>query len=221
MNIIKLAILIISGFISLSPGVYAEEAEQGSKWFVGGGVSNTFFVEDGSAFSLSSNDTFSESGFDFHFGKEFFGNSKLMLGYQQFENSSSEFFTCFEFTGECEDATASDKLNSIYLKFRPHWEISESFLLYGELGIHNYSRSVKRSDLIFTDMSLTTVIEDQSFRVDENDSKIGLSWGVGAVYRFGNHDISLGYSVYSLGGLVSEYDAVSAISLQYDYRFDI
>jgi len=222
MNISRLMLLIASGLFFLSKNSYAEEIEPDGKWFAGAGYHTGFFIEEGSVFSFSSEGLETEDGFNFHIGKEFFGNSKLMLGYRSFENADSKFFVCNSFNGQCIDRDISTSLSSIYLNFRPHWEISENFLLYAELGIHDYIQRGSFSNITFTDMTRSTRVEEETFIGDNNDSKIGLSWGFGAVFRMGDHDLSLGFEAFSLGKLADgNYDAVSAISLQYDYHFDL
>ena len=222
MNIPRLVILMTTSLFFLSQNSYAEEIEQDGKWFAGVGYHSGFFIESGSVFSFSSDGLVTEDGFNLHVGKEFFGNSKLMLGYRSFENDDRKFFGCNSLGEQCIEQDFSTSLSSFYLNFRPHWEISESFLLYAELGVHNYIRKGSFSSITFTDMTRSIRVEEETFIGDNDDSKIGLSWGFGAVFRMGDHDLSLGFEAFSLGDLADgNYDAVSAISLQYDYHFDL
>ncbi len=219
MDILKLTALITVAFLFHSQNAYADDQNQDSKWLVGGGVSTTSFVERGCTCSLFASQTVTDKGFDFHVGRELLWNSKLTLGYRSISSESEKSFTCGSFTGECTDSDFSDKLRSFYVNFRPHWAISEYFLLYGEVGLNNYNRKDSQSELTYTDMSRTTLVENKSSEFSENNSKIGLSWGFGAVFRLGNHDLSLGFINYSIGDL-HYVDALSALSLQYDYHFD-
>jgi opacity protein-like surface antigen len=222
MNISRIVLLITTGLFFLSKNIHAEEVEQDGKWFAGVGYHEGYFIEDDSVFAFSSEGVETENGFNFHIGKEFFGNSKLMLGYRSFQNADSKFFICNSFDGQCVDRDFSTSLSSIYLNFRPHWEISENFLLYAELGIHDYIRKGSFSNITFTDMTRSIRVEEETFIGDNNDSAIGLSWGFGLVFRLGEHDLSLGFETFSLGKLdEGNYGAVSAISLQYDYHFDL
>jgi len=220
MNILRLPPTIALGLILLSQNIYAEEVEQDTAWFVGGGASYTSFV------GVRSQDDFNDEGFDFHFGKQIIGNAKLMLGFQRFKNSNRNFFECFT-TGWCQAFEQSDNLSSFYLKYKPHFEISEHFLIFAEAGVHNYIQRSSFSRLVFTDMTRNTLIESASSDSNSSNSKFGYSVGFGVVYRFGQHDLSLGFASYSLNknedfiNAREPIEAVRSLSLQYDYHIDI
>ena len=148
-SLISVVVFLLSGEINAE--------ENNSVWFLGGGI-------------LTEDEELSDMGYDFHFGKEYFGNTKLILGYQKFGNSNSSFFGCNILDGTCNESLNLEELQSFYFRLRPHWVISENFSLYAEAGIHNYDMSRTRSEFEYTDMSRTTLIN--SSISEENASKL-------------------------------------------------
>jgi len=215
MDVFKSIGLLAVGLLLVTEEINAEE--KGSAWFAGGGYYRNYLTGGGEGtglFSFSPAPT--KGGVDLHIGKNIFDNSKLMLGYRTFQNTSLDFFSC-QTNGQCADRFSSSKLNSFYLNFRPHWAITQHFLLYGELGVQNYITKTRLSIQSFTDMTRNTTIEEESFAFQSNESEIRISWGFGAVYRWDNHDLSFGFSAYHLG----DADLFTSLALQYDYHFDL